>query len=310
VSGVRVGVGLPNGGLAPDPVALVELAVHAEQLGFDSVWALDRWLRPTTPVRIPGVPVPVQLPADAYRAVLDPIELLTFIAARTTRITLGTSAINVLYQPPVLLARRLATLDQLSDGRLLAGVTSGWMHEEFVAAGVPPAAMGAGFDEHLAGMRRCWGPDPVSFSGARFTIPEADVGPKPRRGTIPLLVGYTTQAGVRRAARIADGLHPYRNDAEQLAADVELFRRAATALGRDPDQLPIVLRAAATTAPDAARDQLFNGPVESWVEDLERLAALGVGHVLLQVDDDLPSTRVTLEALAHLRPPAEADGGS
>ena len=278
---VKLGIGLPNGGADVVAADLVRLAVAAEELGFDSVWTLDRWLRPTGPVSMPGVPVAVEMPVDYYRVVLDPIDLLSFVAARTSRIQLGTSAINVLYHPPVLLGRRLATLDQLSGGRVIAGVTSGWMREEFVAAGVPPSLLGAGFDEHLAALRAVWGPDPVRFEGAHFVIPESDIGPKPLQpGGIPLLVGYAGRAGIRRAARIGDGLHPYRNELPALRDDLALFRREALAAGRDPALLPVVLRVLATTevSSDAVRP-LFSGPVEQWVDDLREVEALGVDHV-------------------------------
>jgi probable F420-dependent oxidoreductase len=232
---VKLGVGLPNGGSRVSAADLVRLAVGAEQLGLDSVWVVDRWLRPHDPVSMPGVPAKVTMPADYYRSVYDPIETLTFVAARTERILLGTSAINALYHPPVLLARRLATLDQLSSGRVIAGVTSGWMAEEFTVAGVSPGRMGAGFDDHLAAMRQVWRPDPVAYQGSHYTIPTSDIGPKPYQpGGIPLVVGYNTPAGIRRAARIGDGVHPYRNDPKQLAAELALWRESVVAAGRDP----------------------------------------------------------------------------
>ncbi len=295
---MKLGIGLANGGASPNVEALVTVAVRAEELGFDSVWTMDRWLRPTTPVRMPGVPVPVEMPSSLYRVVFDPIDLLAFIAARTSRIQLGTSAINVLYHPPVMLARRLATLDHLCGGRLIAGVTSGWMEEEFVVAGVSSSLMGSGFDEHLAAMRRVWGQDPVSFDSAHFSIPEADIGPKPFQRTIPLIVGYNTHAGIRRAARIGDGLHPYRNDFDELRSDLAVFAEArASHPGMTADP-PIVLRVFATTEPDR---NLFAGPVESWVDDIQRLADIGVGHVVVQVDGDDTMTVSILERLSRRR---------
>ena len=91
----------------------------------------------------------------------DPLETLTWVAAQTRRIGLGTLVMDPLFQSPLVLAKRLATLDRLSGGRLMAGVGQGWMPEEFEAVGVPMARRGAGFEEHLAAMRACWQPDPV-----------------------------------------------------------------------------------------------------------------------------------------------------
>ncbi|MEJ3656299.1 TIGR03619 family F420-dependent LLM class oxidoreductase [Actinomycetes bacterium KLBMP 9759] len=293
---VELGIGLPNGGADVDGDELVRLAVGAEEVGLDSVWVMDRWLRPHAPVTMPGVPVPITLPPEGYRSVFDPIDVLAFVAARTSRIRLGTSAVNVLYHPPVLLARRLATLDRLSGGRVLAGVTSGWMAEEFAVAGVPESRKGSGLDEHLAAMRAVWGPDPVCHESPRYPIPRSDVGPKPARGSVPLLLGYTTEAGIRRAARIADGLHPYREDVDQLAADLDVWRAAVEAEGREPAALPVVLRA---TARFTATDALFSGGPQAWAEDLEAVARLGVDHVVLQPE---PATDVgtTLAAFAGM----------
>ncbi|GAA2107777.1 TIGR03619 family F420-dependent LLM class oxidoreductase [Actinomadura alba] len=299
---VRIGIGLPNGGSRVDAADLVRLAVGAENVGADSVWVADRWLRPHAPVSMPGVPTPVTMPADYYSSVYDPIEVLTFIAARTDRILLGTSAINVLYHPPVLLARRLATLDQLSGGRLIAGVTSGWMAEEFAVAGVPRERMGAGFDDHLAAMRAVWGPDPVAHPGPGYTIPVSDIGPKPYGSDgIPLLIGYNTTAGIRRAARIGDGLHPYRNDLNELAADLVRWRESLAEHGRDPARLPVVLRAAAMPGGDGTGDEraAFIGPVARWDDDLARIESLGIDHVLLQFEPGF-GVDSTLEILAGL----------
>ncbi|GAA4020507.1 LLM class F420-dependent oxidoreductase [Allokutzneria multivorans] len=264
-----VGLALGNGGAHVDARDLVAEAVRAEAAGLDSVWVMDRWLRPHAAVDMPGVPVPVTLPAEAYSCVFDPIETLTFIAARTERVLLGTSAINALYHPPVLLARRLATLDQLSGGRVIAGLTSGWMAEEFAVAGVPRERTGVALDDHIAAMRAVWGPDPVAHSGAHYAIPTSDIGPKPLQDKgIPVVIGYTTPAGARRAARVGDGVHPYRNDFESLAGDI------AVAAGK-----PVVLRT-------DVGGGILPGSAERWGESLARLAEMGVDHVLVALDDD------------------------
>src|SRR4029078_2393813 len=120
----------------------------------------------------------------------DPIETLSYVAAKTSRILLGTSVLDALFQPPIILARRLATLDRLCDGRLLAGIGQGWMEQEFEAAGVSMKRRGAGFEEHLLAMRAVGGPDPVLFAGRFYRIPDADIGPKPvHRGGPRLIVG-------------------------------------------------------------------------------------------------------------------------
>jgi probable F420-dependent oxidoreductase len=297
---MEIGVALPNGGSTVLTEDLVRLATGAEAAGLDSVWVMDRWLRPRRPVEMPGVPVPIEMPVDGYACVFDPLDVLAHLAALTTRVRLGTSAIQALLQPPVLLARRLATVDQLSRGRVVAGLAAGWMREEFAAAGRSATATGDRLDAHLAAVRAAWGPDPVEVACDTYPVPPSDVGPKPfGRATIPVLLGYTTAAGIRRAARIADGLHPYRTDDDQLAADIALFREAAAEAGRDPASLPVVLRGDAVVEPAAGRDRpLFRGTVAQWAEDAARVADLGVGHLVLQVG---ASVEAALDALQDLR---------
>jgi hypothetical protein len=144
-----------------------------------------------------------------------------------------------------------------------------------------------------------WGPDPVEVACADHPVPPSDVGPKPfRREALPVLLGYTTAAGVRRAARIADGLHPFRTDIEQLAADIALFRSAAEQAGRDPGSLPVVLRGDAVPDPEAGADRpLFRGTLAQWAEDAKRVAELGVGHLVLQVAAPVETALDTLHDL-------------
>ena len=161
-------------------------------------------MRPTVPIPMGGPGGPVMDAPEDFGTVYDPVETLTYVAARTSRITLGTSVLDALFQSPVILARRLATLDRFSGGRLVAGIGQGWMEQEFEAAGVSMKRRGAGFEEHLLAMRAVWGPDPVHFEGRFYRIPEADIGPKPvRPGGPRLMVGAASPVGARarRTAR-------------------------------------------------------------------------------------------------------------
>jgi alkanesulfonate monooxygenase SsuD/methylene tetrahydromethanopterin reductase-like flavin-dependent oxidoreductase (luciferase family) len=106
---------------------------------------------------------------------------------------LGTSILDALFHPPVVLAKRLATLDRRSAGRVVAGLGQGWMPEEFTAVGVPLSRRGAGFEEHLAAMRACWAPNPVEYKGRHYQIPRSEIGPKPVKGHLPVLIRGTSQ---------------------------------------------------------------------------------------------------------------------
>jgi probable F420-dependent oxidoreductase len=280
-----LGIALPQWGKTASVEAIVQVAQAAERLGYASLWVQERLLRPTNPKSgyggMPGHPWP-----EAYRTVFDPIETLTFVAAKTERIKLGTSVIDALYHVPVVLARRLATLDQFCGGRLIAGLGQGWAEDEFLTANVSPKRRGAGFEEFIAALRAVWGPDPVQFSGRYYRIPDAEIGPKPvQPGGPPILVGAFAPAAVERAARIADGLSPIAISWDMLQGMVDGFRAAARSANRNPDTLQIVVRANMqfSDQPLGADRGPFAGSVEQIRADLERARGMGVNHVFFDL---------------------------
>jgi alkanesulfonate monooxygenase SsuD/methylene tetrahydromethanopterin reductase-like flavin-dependent oxidoreductase (luciferase family) len=207
MASMKLGVHLPTAGRGASPDGIARVAEEAERIGLDSVWSWDRLMRPTVPIAMGGPGGPVMDAPEDFATVYDPIETLTYVAARTSRITLGTTVLDALFQSPVILARRLATLDRFSGGRLIAGIGQGWMEQEFQAAGVSMKRRGAGFEEHLQAMRAVWGPDPVSFAGRFYRIPEADIGPKPAHPDGPRVVlGAGSPQALRRVGRLGAGL--------------------------------------------------------------------------------------------------------
>jgi probable F420-dependent oxidoreductase len=204
----------------------------------------------------------------------------------TSRIKLGTSVIDALMHPPVVLARRFATLDQFSGGRVIAGLGQGWMGAEFVAAGVPASRKGAGFEEVIAALRAAWGPDPVSFDGRFYTIVPSEINPKPVQDHVPVLVGAMTPKGIERAARVADGFNPIAFSQEQLLGMVATFRDAATQAGRDPATLTVVVRAnvPVTDKPIDGDRPYLGGSPEQIADDLTALNGKGIDHVMFSND--------------------------
>jgi probable F420-dependent oxidoreductase len=251
-----VGIGLPIIEPLAGPAAIRRVALAADRFGFHSVGTYDRLLVPATP----GWRNDAGLPEHAA---FDVLETLTWVAALTERVRLVTGVLNALFQPPVLLARRLATLDRLSGGRLDAGLGQGWLPKEFAVSGVPPARRGAGFEEYLEVLRACWTPGPVEHGGPRYPVARALIGPKPA-GRVPILIGAVAPAAVERAARLGDGLIigflSWESTEEQLA-----IYRAAGGDGR------IVLRAG---PPGTAFLETTIG------KDLARAADLGVTEVI------------------------------
>lgn len=300
MTSVKLGVHLPVAGSGASPGAMAQVAQEAERIGLDSVWCWERLMRPTVQIAMGGPGGPVMDAPEDFGTVYDPLETLAFVAGQTSRITLGTSVLDALFYSPVILARRLATLDRLSEGRLVAGIGQGWMEQEFAAAGVPMSRRGAGFEEHLQAMRAVWGPNPVRFQGRFFEVPEADIGPKPvREGGPSVVVGAASPPAVERAARLGLGLCLVIFDWEMVRGLVDTFRTAARDHGTDPASLPVLLQVNGnvTEEPLDERGPLLGSP-EQVAEDLHEVERLGVEHVYWNTDGE-PLRQLPL--LAQLR---------
>jgi len=274
---MELGVGLPtHDGPLASPEAIARIAQEAEQLGYATLWTFERLLRPYA--EIPGFG---RVP-DYYRTAYDPLETLSYVAALTSEIGLGTSVMNALMHPPVVLARRFATLDRFSGGRVVAGLGQGWMPQEFETVNVPMSRQGAGMDEAVAAIRACWGPDPVAFEGRFHTIAPSEVNPKPVQAHIPVLMGSNTPGGIARAARIADGLNPLAFTYESLVGLTEAFHAAAREEGRNPGTLVVAARANVpiTVDPIGTDRPFLGGSPHQIADDLARLEGTGVDQVL------------------------------
>jgi probable F420-dependent oxidoreductase len=280
---VELGMSLPHHGQFASTEAIGRVAQAAEQLGLGSLWVLERLMRPVGPVMQGGRPT--VLP-DYYGTVFDPIESLTYAAAKTSRIKLGTSIIDVLFHAPVVLGRRFATLDQLSGGRVIAGLGQGWMEEEFRAANVPMKRRGAGFGEYIEALRAIWGPDPVEFHGRFYEIAPSEMKPKPvQAGGPPILVAANSPASLARSARLADGINPFFFNRDAFKQMLDGYRKLVADAGRDPKRQWVVIRAnrEITDAPLEQRGPL-NGSVEQVLDDLRWLRALDVHTVFFDMN--------------------------
>jgi probable F420-dependent oxidoreductase len=264
-----VGVGLPTFGPHASPAAVDRVSVAADRLGFHSISLSERLLLPGAPGRentygLPDWPL------------YDTLETLTWVAARTERIGLRTDVVIALFQQPVVLARRLATLDVLSGGRVAVGLGIGWMPEELEATGVAPAGRGARFEEHLAVLRACWGPDPVHHEGEHYQVPTSRIGPKPVRGTIPLAIGAVARPAVERAARLGDGFSAGFRTWDELGEQLRWYRDAG-------GTGPIILRAGPAPV-DLTGDHDGRAPApwteERITDDLARAHDEGIAEVI------------------------------
>lgn len=271
---MKIGFALPVSGSWANPRNVAAIARRAEELGYLSLWTFQRLLVPTGS----GMP-------PVYASVLDPLVVLAHAAAVTERVRLGTAVVNMPYLAPAVLAKQLATLDVLSNGRLDAGLGLGWSPEEFEAVGTDYARRGARAEEYLACLRALWGPDPVEFSGDFYRVPHGSVQPKPvQRPGLPVLLGATSERAMSRIGRLADGwISNSRADLSALAAPIEQVREAARAAGRDPAALRFVCRGVVRDAP---RSGPLTGSLDEVRADLPDLAAQGVTEVFLDINFD------------------------
>jgi probable F420-dependent oxidoreductase len=206
----------------PDAKALVEYGVRMEQLGFDSLWVWDHIL----------------LGVDPHFPIIESLTLITAIAARTTRIKLGTGILVLPLRNPVVLAKQLASMDLLSDGRLLMGMASGWYKREFDAVGVPYEKRGKIMDENLEILTRFWTEDMVKGDYMYHKIPAGVMFPKPKqKPRPPILIGGYVDRVLQRAAVTGDGWLTYFYRPESFAKSWAKIRNFATDGGKDPDKL-------------------------------------------------------------------------
>lgn len=281
---MRFGFALPQVGTAIGPGGLVSVAKRAEELGFDSLWVLDRILWPVNP----KAPYPIgdgSLPVQ-YRNVLDPLETLTFAAAHTRRIALGTSILNLPWYNPVLLARRLTTVDVLSAGRLRVGFGIGWSPDEYEAAGVTWEERGKRADELLQALKQIWTTDPVEFHGKYYRIPKSVIGPKPvQKPHPPIYMAAYTPSAMRRVATQASGWFPVGIPLSGIGPMFEGIKKMAQEAGRDPSGLELIVRANVEIHNTfIEKDRIdFTGTLEQIAEDVTIARKVGAAEIVVDV---------------------------
>lgn len=240
---MEFGVALPHIGPGSNAAAIMEVAERAEALGYDSLWALDRLLWPVRPAsKYPGNPRG-ELPT-VMQTVYEPLTSLAFVAARTKRIRLGTSVLVAAYRSPVLAAKIGATLDALSNGRLILGLGAGWSADEFAAANQSIEERDLRTDEFIVAVRELWTAKEPSFSGRYYRFPPSIFLPRPvQQPHPPIWIGGNSKRAIRRAAELGDGWHPTSRLAPAaFAGEVKYLRRAAEQAGRNPDRITLSLR--------------------------------------------------------------------
>lgn len=272
----------------PDAKQLVEYGVRAEELGYDSVWVWDHML----------------LGVDPNFPIIDSLTVLTGIAARTTRLKMGTGILVLTLRNPVALAKQLSSIDQLSEGRLIMGMASGWYKREFDAVGVPFEKRGKIMDENLEILNRLWTEEKVDGEYMSHSLKAAVMYPKPyQQPRMPLLIGGYVDRVLQRAATVGDGWLTYFYRPEDFTRSWTKLRTFAAEAGKDPDQLmnasqlPIMIGSSKEAVrddmldwlnkewdfpshSDCSRDSAIMGTVDECVEQLREHLDAGVQKII------------------------------
>jgi probable F420-dependent oxidoreductase len=277
---MRFGLSLPHFRQVASPEVIRQVAQRAEHLGYDGIWVSDHIIIPDSAV-------------DRFGSMFyEPLTVLGFAAACTTRVRLGTTVLILPYRNPVVTAKVLATLDVLSGGRVTAGMAVGWTEDEFKALGVPFRERGALSDEYIAVFKSLWTQDNPTFHGHFVQFEHIAFEPKPvQRPHIPIWIGGNSKRAIRRAVALGDGWHPTR----PLVGDVKLglayARELCAQRGRDPQTLTIAVRQPLKffdgTKASVRRRPLL-GPPQQIIDDIGHFHDAGVQYIMLDTFYSVP----------------------
>jgi probable F420-dependent oxidoreductase len=264
---MKLGLAFANTGPFAEADGVVEMAVAAEQAGIESLWTVEHVIWPSSyDSEYPYSPTG-KMPGDKTSPIPDPLVWLSFAAAHTTTLRLGTGIVILPERNPLVFAKEVATLDRLSKGRLQLGIGVGWLEEEFDALGISWARRGARTDEYVHAMRALWASDDASYDGEFVSFENVSSNPKPDTGSVPIVIGGHSVAAAKRAGRLGDGFFPGKGSIAELTEMIDIVHQSAAEHDRDPDAIEIT----------AAHPGLFGGdPVGA----AQELASIGVSRTI------------------------------
>jgi probable F420-dependent oxidoreductase len=233
---MKFGIGFATSGKFSDPGLLAHLATTAERCGFESLWSVEHVAVPVKHLPYPGSK-DGSMPGGDDVAIPDPLIPLAYAAAVTKTIKLATGILILPQRHPIYTAKEVATVDVLSGGRVILGIGSGWMKEEFEALGIDFHHRGAMTDEAIQALRALWKDGAASFEGKHFKFGPLHSNPKPVARNVPIHVGGHSTAAARRAGRYGDGFFPTVMNPEKLKELFATVRSEAQKAGRNPDAI-------------------------------------------------------------------------
>jgi probable F420-dependent oxidoreductase len=288
---LKVGITLPQAGQQATRENVIHIAQNAESEGFDSLWVFERLLWPINP-QTPYPATPDGSLPNEYQIILDPLETLTYVAAKTNKIALGTSVMDILFHSPVILARRFATLDLLSEGRAIAGLGIGWSKDEYQASNIPFKDKGERANEFLQVLKRIWTDDVIEFKGKYYNIPASKIGPKPVQKPHPPIYmgGFSPNTYSRIVNYDTNGwLGLIGGPLEYLDNIIKTIQNIANKANKDPNRFRVILltypnvdinsRNQSGTTSQGQRFPL-TGTIDQIGSDIERIKQIGVDHIV------------------------------
>lgn len=270
---MQYGIALPNFGKYAEKDMILELAVAGEELGFDSLWVSDHVVIPHTH-------------KGFGNEFLEPLITLTYIAARTRSIKLGTSVLVLPYRNPVVLAKAISTLDELSGGRVILGVGAGWLKEEFDALGVSYEARGAITDEYIDAFQTLWTKDDPEYSGEYIEFSDISFLPKPvQKPHPPIWIGGGSRRAIERAAKWGDGWHPVGLTPRVIHERAWYLKELIDKSERDECEFSISIRKnlQITDRNDISEDETLRGSLEKIERGIIEYGDAGVNHIVFQI---------------------------
>jgi probable F420-dependent oxidoreductase len=293
---MEIGVHLPNQGPLATKDAVVTFAREAERRGVASLWISDHVIFPRTATgSYPGG----RFPHPPDKPYLEPVAVLAAAAAVTDTARLGSSVFILGHRHPVVMAKMLASIDALSNGRLICGVGVGWWKEELEILGVPFHARGRQADEAIRAFKALWTQDNPSFDGEFFKFRDIGFAPKPvQKPHPPIWVGGDSPGAFRRVVTLGDGWHATSKTPAQFEEALGRLRAAADAAARRFDTIELSLRFGLT-------DALLAHGAQAAIDQLAEFKRLGLSHVVLEFRrDDLDRMIDILEVVTGTIRPA------
>ena len=272
---MRLSVEFPSVAYREGPAGVLRLARAIEQIGYDHIDIFDHVV-----MGFPGEGRPPG-PYNPAMPILEALMGLSYMAAVTSRVTLGTEVLVLPQREPTLVAKQVSTLDTLSGGRVRLGIGVGWQESEYEAMGADFHTRGARMDEAIALMRAYWSDAQVEYSGKHYRAHAMAMEPKPPQGRrLPIWIGGYSEAAFRRVGRLGDGWLASRvTDAEDAKRALDSIRRHAEAAGRDP--ISIGLQSMVAPPPRDAESKRFYAEPDRVVARAAALQSMGFQWVSL-----------------------------